>query len=157
MANLKSTNPVEKTFPERGTLGWGEKQELKKCLQSLQRYLRAGVDGDEIEEPGPHLDPVISWHTFRFQYRDIYTILIYLYIFQYRYICVADCDEPEPWSGGGAESDDPETKKDLRQGQALDQGLRPWIQGLRTVPLFFQQPKNLIQERSLSGNRMVGT
>ena len=23
-ANLKSTNPVEKTFPESGTLGWGE-------------------------------------------------------------------------------------------------------------------------------------
>ena len=76
-ANLKSTNPVEKTFPERGTLGWGEKQELRKCLQSLQRYLRAGVDGDEIEEPGPHLDPIISWHTFRVQQRDIYTILIY--------------------------------------------------------------------------------
>ena len=61
---------------------------------------------------------------------------------------MADSDEPEPWSGGGAESDDPETKKDLRQGQALDQGLRPWIQGLRTFPLFFQQPKNLIQERT---------
>ena len=60
---------------------------------------------------------------------------------------MADSDEPEPRSGGGAESDDPETKKDLRQGQALDQGLRPWIQELRTVPLFFQPQKNLIQEK----------
>ena len=24
LANLKSTNPVEKTFPESGTLGWGK-------------------------------------------------------------------------------------------------------------------------------------
>ena len=60
---------------------------------------------------------------------------------------MADSNEPEPWSGGRAESNHPETKKDLRQGQALDQGLRPWIQGLRAVPLFFQPPKNLIQEK----------
>ena len=64
---------------------------------------------------------------------------------------MADSDQPEPWSWGGAESDDPETKKDLRQGQALDQGLRPWIQGLRTVPLFFSTPK-----KSFSGENIWG-
>ena len=66
---------------------------------------------------------------------------------------MADSDEPEPWSGGGAESDHPETKKDLRQGQALDQdqGLRPWIQELRTVPLFFQPPKILFRREHIGG------